>query len=323
MSVLLVEVTRRDERTGQALVESRHLGDVAVVGPDGEVVAALGDPDLVTFVRSAVKPFQAAASCEVLGADAEQLTSEELAVACASHRAEPRHLAAVDRLLDRAGITGDQLTCPADVGLHDPGASPDRRRHNCSGKHALFALAGRLLSTGGADLIDPAGPLQRQVLARLSAELGPAAAVAIDGCGAPAVAVALARMAAAYARLATSEDLANVRDAMLAHPGLVGGDGRAESALLAAGVLTKPGAEGVLAAGWRGDAGGYGMALKIADGAARAAATAAGGLLEAAGVVPPGTWSAPHPTGGGRPVGELRVTAAVREMAQVIARDER
>jgi len=319
MSPLLVEVTRRDERSGQALVESCHRGDVAVVGPDGEVVAALGDPGLMILARSAVKPFQAAASREVLGADAGLLTSEELAVACASHRAEPRHLAAVDRLLDRAGLGADQLTCPADAGLHDPGATPERRRHNCSGKHALFALAGARLGLTGKDVLVAGGPLQTRVLARLAAELGPAGAVAIDGCGAPAVAVPLSRLAAAYAHLVRSERFAPVRAAMLDHPGLVGGEGRAESALLAAGVVAKPGAEGVMAAGWRGDGGTYGLALKVADGAYRAAATAAVGLLEAAGVVPAGTWSAPPPTGGDVPVGEVRISAEVRAVARRLA----
>lgn len=319
MSAGLVEVTRQDQRTGRAVVESSHAGWFVVTGPDGVVVAALGDPGHVTFLRSTVKPFQAAACLEALGEVARELTTEEIAIACASHRAEPRHLEVVDRLLGRSGLRGEQLTCPPDVGPADPSAEAERRRHNCSGKHALFALAGAAVGTSREDLLDPSSPLQTRVLDRLEQELGPPMVVARDGCGAPAVAVPLEHLAAAYGRLATEERSTRVREAMLAHPLLVGGEERAETALLASGVLAKPGAEGVMAAGWVGRAGGYGLAIKVADGASRGAATAAVGLLESAGIVPPGTWVSPPPTGGEMPVGEVRVTDAVRGLGELLS----
>ncbi len=321
MTAPLVEVTRRDVRTDRTLVESVHHGYLVVTGPDGEVLASLGDPDRVTLVRSAVKPFQATACLESLALSGARPSPQEIAVACASHRAESRHLDAVRRLLQRSGTRPDELTCPPAVGLADPAARPARIRHNCSGKHAMFALAGVEMGAPAGTLLDPDGPLQQAVLGLLAEVLGPPVAVAVDGCGAPAVAVPIAALAAAYGRLAVEDRWAAVREAMLAHPGLVGGEDRAETALLEEGVLAKPGAEGVFGAGFR-DArgGGYGVAVKVFDGAPRASSTTVVGLLEAMGIVPVGTWTAPPPTGGGRPVGEIRPSARVTGLAGELPR---
>lgn len=312
----LAEVTRRDVVSGREVVESVHSGHLAVVDGDGAVVAAVGDADQVVYVRSAAKPFQATACRRLLGADAATLGDAEVAVAWASHRGEPAQLDAVGRLLERSGTPPEQLTCPPAVPEADPAAKPGRLLHNCSGKHALFALAGRRLGVTGPELLDPEGPLQQRILAELADWLGPASAVGVDGCGAPAVAVPLVRLAHAYARLVDAPDAAAVREAGLRHPGLVGGDGRLESALLAAGVLAKPGAEGVYGIGWSGrDGRPRGMAVKAADGNARGASAAAIRVLLDLGVVAEGTWSPPPPLGGGRPAGVVRAAAPVRALA--------
>jgi len=320
----LVEVTRRDQRTGQERVESVHQGVLVVVGPDGEVVAALGDPERLTFVRSAVKPFQATACLESLSVSGPSPSPQEIAVSCASHRAERRHLDVVTQLLQRSGTHPDQLTCPAAVGLDDPTAAPVRLRHNCSGKHAMFALAGVEMGAPRDTFLDPDGPLQSMVLKVLDDVLGPAEGVAVDGCGAPAVVIPLVRLARGFASLAVDDRWSAVREAMLGSPGLVGGEGRAETALLEEGVLAKPGAEGVFGASFtdaRGRA--YGVALKISDGASRASATALVGLLELMGVVPEATWTSPPPTGGGRPVGEVRISDQVRTFSRELPRIRR
>lgn len=311
----LVEVTRRDERTGQDLIESVHHGHLAVARADGHVLASAGDAQHPTFVRSAAKPFQAMACLELLGPAADELTAAEVAVSWSSHRAEERHLDAVRRLLERSGTAEDALTCPVAIGEARPGASPSRVQRDCSGKHALFALAGHQLGLAGPALVAPDGVLQRAVLDLIDSTIGPIQALGIDGCGAPAVQVPLAGLAQGFADLAAGGRGQRVRDAGFAHPELVGGEGRAETALLAAGIVAKPGAEGVFAAGWRDAAGqGSGVAVKVLDGAARGAATAVVGVLEALGVLEPGTWTAPAPTGGNAPVGEVRAAAAVRDL---------
>jgi L-asparaginase II len=311
----LVEVTRRDVRTGTEVVESVHNGHLALVAGDGEVLGAIGDPATVIFARSAVKPFQATACLELLG-EHDRPSDAELAVAWASHRAEQRHLAAVATLLERSGTAADELTCPPAVGEAVPGASPARLQHNCSGKHALFALAGRRVGCPRERLLDPDGPLQRAVLGLLEEVLGPAAAVGVDRCGAPAVVIALHHLAQGFARLTVDGRFRAVRTAGFAHPGLVGGEGRPESALLAAGVVAKVGAEGVFAAGWRSaDGEPRGLAVKVADGASRAANAAVVGLLVGLEVVDGGVWRSPPTLGGGRPQGQVRVAPPVQGLA--------
>lgn len=315
---IVAEVTRRDVVTDRALVESVHAGHLVVTRGDGSTVLAAGQADLPVYARSAVKPFQAAASLEVLG-DPE-LTSAEVAVAWASHRGEAAQVAAVRRLLERSGCTPEQLTCPAATAEATPGAAPSRLQHNCSGKHALFALAGPVLGCRGPALLDPEGPLQRVVLGKLAGWLGPATGLGVDGCGAPAVVVPLHRLAGAFASLAVAPQLQVVRAAGLANPALVGGEGRLESALLRAGVVAKVGAEGVYGVGFRTpDGRPVGLAISAADGAVRGVAAVVATLLETAGVVPAGTWAPPPPLGGGRPVGQVRPSPLVRELAEHLA----
>ncbi len=321
--MILAEVTRRDARTGVEVVESSHAGHVVVCGPGGRVVAAVGDAERITYARSAVKPFQAAACLQVLadrGAAEAGPSLREVAVAWSSHRGEPAHLAAVMTLLSRSGTRATELTCPPASPEADPGAVPTRLQHNCSGKHALFALAGASLGVDGAELIDPDGALQHRVLAFLAEALGPPAAVGTDGCGAPAVAVPLRALAVGFQRLLIDPRAARVRRAGAAHPLLIGGHGRLESACNAAGVLAKVGAEGVYAAAWQ-DAHGHpwSLAAKAEDGAVRGVAAVVAALLTGLGVIAAGTWTPPPPLGGGRPAGVVRPTEVVAEVRAAVA----
>ncbi|MBS3939736.1 MAG: asparaginase [Actinobacteria bacterium] len=311
VGVPLAEVTRRDEVGGDEVVESLHLGHAVLTGADGEVLAAVGEPDRPLFVRSAAKPFQARACLETLTAE-DALTTAELAVGWASHRGEPGHLEAVRSLLARSGTAPEDLTTPPAVPQADPSAAPSRLGHNCSGKHALFALAGQRLGVPRDRLLDRDSPLQRRILDRLAADLGPVAAVAVDGCGAPAVAVALTGLARGFARAASADDYRPIREAGFAHPGLVGGEGRLESALLGAGLVAKVGAEGVYGVGWTtADGSPRGFAVKATDGSTRGVAAFTLALLEMLGVVGPGIWTPETPLGGGVPVGSIRPTAAI------------
>lgn len=313
--VELAVTARRDQRSGELWPESVHRGHLVVVGADGGELAALGSPAVVVFVRSAAKPFQATACLELLEPTSRP-AGPELAVAWASHRGEPRHLEAVRALLARSGTPAEALTCPPALRAADPTTGRARIHHNCSGKHAMFALAGQAVACRRAELTAPDGRLQGRVLDVLAEALGPASAVAVDGCGAPAVAVPLMALARGYLRLATRGRWRAVVEAGLAHPGLVGGDGRLDTELLRAGVVAKSGAEGILAASWRDRAGRpRAAAVKAADGAHRAAAVALWELLVALEVVPRETWRPPPPLGGGEPAGTLASTDAVRRAA--------
>lgn len=311
----IAATSRRDVRSHAVVVESRHAGHLVLVGPDGRR-SVVGDPDRTTFVRSAAKPFQATTCLELAGDAARDLSAEEVAVGWASHQAEPFHLAAVGALLARSGTAPSELTCPPADG--DDGTC-ERRFHNCSGKHALFALAAAAIDCPRARILDPDGPLQREVLAHLDAVVGPVRAVAVDGCGAPVVATPLAALADGFRRLRTDDRYRRVVMAGAAAPRHVGGSGRLESALLAAGVTAKPGAEGVFAASWDEPDGVWGLAAKAEDGAARAVSTAVFAVLTERGVVDTGVWQPPEVLGGGRPVGAVAASDEVRRAAVAVA----
>jgi len=329
--VPLVEVTRRDVRNdpggsgdvrAREVVESVHVGHLVAVDGRGAVTREDGDADTVVFPRSALKPLQAALCLELLDSVGVELDPEEIAIGWASHRAEPAQLEAVRRLLARAGLEEEHLSCPRASVPDEPAAPRSHLAHNCSGKHALFAVTARALGlpVDPASLLAHDGPLQSHLVAGLETLLGPIVAIGVDGCGAPALAVPLITVAHAFARLGGDERFARVRAAGLAHPALIGGHDRGpggtrrplvDTALLGAGVAAKRGAEGVLAAGWRtqdGHAGG--IAAKASDGSMRGVATAVVAHLESNGVVPERTWRAVEPQGGGLDAGTVRPAQA-------------
>ena len=287
-----------------ALVESFHRGSLAVCDPRGEVLEAVGDPDASVYARSSAKPFQALPLVLSGAADAFGLTDEELAVACASHNAEAPHLAAVRSLLEKAGLTEDDLQSGAHPPLYPPeaarlarsGEEPRAIHGNCSGKHAgmLAVCKHEGHPTGGYR--DPKHPLQRRILALVAEVCGlreDEVLMAGDNCGVPAFALPLRSLATGIARIATGEGLSDelagaalrVGGAMRSHPFLVAGTGRFDTELMqATDLVAKSGAEAVLAVGSQE---GWGMAMKVSDGAQRAVRPAALAALAGRGVEVP------------------------------------
>jgi L-asparaginase len=251
--------------TRGGLVESRHLVH-AVAVRDGEVAESWGNSEVVSFVRSAAKPLQA------LPLVPFHLPDEELAIACASHEALPEQLVAVRALLGRAGAATEDLECGAEHG--------SRLRHNCSGKHAgfLFLARQRGWPTEGYRL--PDHPVQEEIRALVSEAVGRDLEAAVDGCGVPTFALSLTEMARVFAGLARGEPpgAEAVVRAMTAHPQLIGGPKAIDTLVMRAlsGSVAKRGAEGVLCVGLPD---GAGVALKVDDGANRAAYAAAGLVL--------------------------------------------
>jgi L-asparaginase II len=290
--------------TRGGVVECRHRVHVAVADARGRLVAAAGDPGLVTFLRSAAKPIQALALVESGAADDLGCTGRHLAVACASHHGMEMHVQVVRELLGRAGLGPEHLRCgphaPADPeaaeALRRAGAVPERIHNNCSGKHAgmLAVCVHRGWAPDG--YLDPHHPVQCEIRATLEALAGQAvAASAPDGCGVPTFALPLRAMAVAYARLGCGYGLPGVRavaaarlaEAMAAHPELVSGPGSLNTELLrrhGQRVLTKGGAEGVWCYAVRQQGPGLGLALKVEDGAARAVGPALLAVLKALGL---------------------------------------
>jgi len=305
---VLVEVVR------DGLVESVHHGRVAVTGPDGSLVASLGDPGALVYPRSASKPLQAVGMVRA-GLD---LDGELLALVCASHSGEPFHLEAAARVLALAGLDENALQDPPDWPLDEiakeellrTGGRQSRLAMNCSGKHAGMLLTAVQTGADPGTYLDPAHPVQRAIedaLADLTRETptGPA----VDGCGAPLWAVSLTGLARAFGRLALGNQQAEdrVASAVRTHPELVSGTRRDELALHRGvpGIVAKAGAESVYAVGLPD---GRGVAIKIDDGGTRARPVAMAAVLQRIGLVADvlAAQASVPVLGGGQPVGEVR-----------------
>ena len=338
---MLVELRRG------SIVESRHRVHVAVVDADGGLVAHAGNPEHVTFWRSAAKPFQALPLVSDGAADRFALTRAELALCCASHSSEPGQVALVRDFLQKIGCSERDLLCGPHRPLSDAVARDYEKRgvhltavySNCSGKHAgMLALA----KHHGWPLEFYARmdhPVQQRCIAEVSLWTGvpvPHVGVAVDGCGVACFALPIKNMAIAYAKLGqanaesqrepraagpTSADQFRIPqsafrivEAILRHPELIAGEGRACTDFMRAHpgrVIAKIGAEGVYSGLLVHE--GLGVALKVEDGHSVAAELAMAAVLAELGLRPQPAHleaRAIH-NSRGETVGEVRVTGAL------------
>jgi L-asparaginase II len=295
----IFELTRGD------VVESIHHGAIAVVDVYGRLLASYGDPEVVTYLRSTAKPFQALPFLERCGQEFYGLNDREVALMCASHSGTDEHMRVLLDIQKKVGVCEADLMC----GIHTPGDAPTAEtlrarneqptpnRHNCSGKHtgmlALVRLDKIMAKYTTVDLpyIDPTHPIQR-VIKRTFAEMcaypEQQIAVGIDGCSAPNFALPLRYAALGYARLCDPDTggvepskraaaCHTITSAMTNNPDMVGGPGKMDTRLMevAGGrLVAKGGAEGYQGIGLMPGALGnespaVGIALKIADGDAR------------------------------------------------------
>jgi L-asparaginase II len=290
----MVEVSRG------GLAESFHRGHAVVCDAAGGVRAAWGDPDAVIFPRSSCKMLQALPLLE--SGAAAGLSTERLALACASHEGAAMHVDGGAEWLGEMGMgAGDRRGGPqvpddraARGRLREAFEAPGRMHNNCSGKHTGFLALGRHLGAG-PEYVEIDHPVQQAVRAAFEEMTGaPSPGWGIDGCSAPNFATTVHGLARARARMADPRGLGPVREAaarrlvgaMAAHPLLVAGEGRACSELMAAmggRVALKTGAEAVYVAIVPEQ--GLGVALKIEDGATRASECAIVSILARLGAI--------------------------------------
>ncbi len=296
--VPLAVVTRGDA------TESVHYGSVAVVDADGRVIYAAGDPEFLTTTRSTLKPLQALPLVAGGGVERFGFSLPQVALLCASHSGEPRHVEAVADMLDRIGCVPEQLMC----GIHPPlylaandqlpaaGLRFSTLHHNCSGKHSGMLAYCRQCGLPVEDYLAFDHPLQaaiRTAVAYLTGVPERDLVGGVDGCSAPNYAVPLSRLAYAYARLAGEREDSRygmapvtLARAMRTHPEMVSGEKRNDLTLMRAGRgvwVTKVGAEGVQALGVRGK--GWGIALKVIDGNPRGLHPATVAVLDQLGLL--------------------------------------
>jgi L-asparaginase II len=274
-----------------SVVESWHRVHVAVVDAGGTLRAYAGNADLVTFLRSAAKPFQALPLVEDGAYERFGLTPEELALCCGSHSGTERHVRLAQSVLAKAGVEVDALACGAHAPfddaatrlLNEAGLAPGRLHNNCSGKHAGMLALARAHAWDTAGYERREHPVQGRILsevARWAQVPEEAVAVGVDGCAVPCFGMPLRNMALAFAGLAAAARAGEpgpsaIVAAMTAHPEMVAGEGRVCTELMrrtGGRIFAKIGAEGVYCVGVPGAE--LGIALKVEDGAIRAVAPA-------------------------------------------------
>ena len=304
----LVEVTRG------GIIESIHFGSITACLADGSLLLAAGAQKTPFYLRSASKPFQALAFLERGGAEEYGLEPEEIALICASHFGTDRHMAVLNKLQKKVGITESMLQC----GLHPPhdketadrmekeGVVLHPNRNNCSGKHTGMLAFAKMIGAPLETYLEPGHPVQEAILQTHAEMCGLPVKEMItgeDGCSAPVFAVPLKSAALAYARLCQPDALEEKRAlacrkitaSMSAHPFMVAGRGAFDTQGMRVGngdFITKIGAEGfrgisILPDKARGFSSAVGICYKISDGdkSLRANSIIAMAVLEAFGLL--------------------------------------
>lgn len=283
---VLVRVTRG------GTLESLHRGHLVVIDGGGEIIAALGNPETVAFIRSSSKPLQIMPFLMSGGAEAFGFTEQEIALACGSHGGEPMHTETVAAMLKKIALDEKDLRCGTHMPFNEAAAhalseahqEPNQLHNNCSGKHAAMLALAKHIGASINDYEQPDHPVQKKMLGMVSrvCEIPrEEIKIGIDGCAAPNFAMPLVNMARSFSRLVfppesfdaeLREACRRVVAAMMDYPEMIGGTERLDTMVMQAlrgRMICKIGAEGVWLAGIlpcpefkRG----LGLALKIEDG---------------------------------------------------------
>ena len=287
------------------IVESAHYGHFAVVNAEGKILYKYGDPQTVTYLRSSAKPFQAIPLIESGAAHRFKLLSEEIAVIAGSHNGEPHHVAAVSSILEKIGLSEENLQCgihlphfyPANKIKPEPDAKFSQLQHNCSGKHAGMLALCVFKNLPVDNYLDPHHPVQELITEAIASVCDcpvEKITVGIDGCSAPVHAMPLYNMALGFARFVTPHSLprekakvyTTIYQAMMDYPEMVAGARRYDTDLMQIcqeKLVAKGGAEGLHCVGFTER--GWGMAAKISDGSRRAIYPFSMEILKQLGVV--------------------------------------
>jgi L-asparaginase len=271
----------------EGIVESVQYVQAVVCDYRGRVLSVAGDAGYATFVRSALKPFQAQAATTSGVLERYQLSDRDLAIMCSSHAGDLHHARQAFNILWRAELEASDLQCPIPAGKTSP------LEHNCSGKHAGMLATCKAHEWPISNYLERHHPLQRLIQQKFSDLLKMPAEEfigACDDCGAPTYLLQLDQMAILYAQLAAGEslDLERIVRSMVHHPELIGGEGRFDTELMRltqGELVSKSGAEGIQCVGKVGE--GMGLAIKATDGSARTKYATALYLLQQMGWISP------------------------------------
>ncbi|MEM6597227.1 MAG: asparaginase [Cyanobacteria bacterium P01_D01_bin.36] len=271
----------------EGIVESTHKAHAVVCDERGRVLTSAGDPEFGSFIRSALKPFQALAVTSTGTLDQFNLSDRDLAIICSSHKGHIEQTRQAFNILWRCDVDPSALKCPTPSDKNTPLA------HNCSGKHAgmLAVCKQRGWSLNG--YLNRSHPVQKLIISQLSELLGMPAdefICAHDDCGVPTYLMQLSQMATLYAKLTAGKtlDMERITRAMAYHPAMISGPEGFDTQLMQlteGSLVSKSGAEGVQCIGRVGD--GLGIAIKVVDGNKRAKYATAVHLLKQLGWITP------------------------------------
>ena len=271
-------------------LESVHYGSAAIVDANGRLLYRIGDPYFMTFLRSSAKPFQALQVVESGAAREFGFTAAEIAVMIGSHSGQVIHIETVQSILEKIGLSPENLQCGVHPAIRDDVSAPSDNRmerrtalhHNCSGKHAGMLALAVFKNLSVDDYLSPSHPVQqliKKTIAEVCSYPENQMAAGVDGCSAPNYALPLYNMALGFARLVTPSAMPGARAsavtavsmAMMDHPEMVGGEGRFDTALISSPgekIISKAGAEGLHCFSLVDRR--IGGALKVIDGTKRA-----------------------------------------------------
>jgi len=271
----------------EGIIESRHQVQAVVCDDRGRVLSVAGNAETATFVRSALKPFQALSVTTTGTLERYELSDRDLAIICSSHKGTIEQVRQVFNILWRSDIDASILQCPI------PEGKSSRLQYNCSGKHAGMLAVCQQRHWPLNTYLQHNHPVQQLIFGKVAELLKMPAAEFIhahDDCGAPTYLLQLGQMASLYAQLASGKnlDMERIVRAMTHHPTMIAGDGEFDTELMRlteGELISKAGAEGVQCIGRSGE--GMGLAIKVMDGAKRAKYAAAIHVLQQMGWIDP------------------------------------
>ncbi len=271
----------------EGIIESKHIVQAVICDDRGRILSVAGNAETSTFVRSALKPFQALAATSIGTLERYDLSDKDLAIITSSHRGTIEQVRQVFNILWRADVDPSALQCPIPEGKRSP------LEYNCSGKHAGMLAVCQQCNWSLNNYLQRKHPVQQLILSKVSELLRMPSEEFIsahDDCGAPTYLLQLGQMGSLYAQLASRStlDMERIVRAMTHHPVMVAGEGEFDTELMRAipgELVSKSGAEGVQCIGRLGE--GMGLAIKVIDGAKRAKYAAAIHILQQLGWITP------------------------------------
>lgn len=288
-------------------IESVHYGHLVTLDHEGNLIGSIGDPTVMIYPRSSIKPIQAQAMVEA----GLELDDEHLAAVCASHSGQDIHRRIATEILEKYGKSVDDLRntpdYPISIEERVAGQGQTSLNQNCSGKHAGMIATCVINGWDTETYLDLDHPLQVKIRQTIAAWTGAADSPTIDGCGAPLFEVPIQGLARAFGKLvATNSPIAR---AMRAYPHVVGGEGGrdvTESMRAIPTLIAKDGAEGVYGAAFEGGS----VAFKIGDGFGRPRPAILAAALKSLGVAEDKlTWGEVPVYGHGKIIGKVEACA--------------